>query len=157
MKKLNKNEWVAVCAGLGFVAYLFYGNLFMGLINPPAAANTAQNQITTGYEKQDLVAGQGDIVAAGDTLTVNYVGMLPDGKVFDSSIDRNAPYTFLIGTGQVIKGWDQGIIGMRVGGKRRLIIAPDYAYGPNGYGAVPANTPIIFEIELLQVQKPSAQ
>lgn len=152
MKKLNKNQWIAVFIGLGFIAYLFYGNVFMSIINPPKAP--AQQQITTGYEKQDLVAGQGDLAVAGDTLTVNYIGMLPDGKVFDSSIDRHTPYTFTVGVGQVIKGWDQGLIGMRAGGKRRLIIAPDYAYGPSGYGAVPANTPIIFEVELLQVQKP---
>jgi FKBP-type peptidyl-prolyl cis-trans isomerase len=100
---------------------------------------------------EDLVVGTGATAAAGDTVTVNYVGTLQNGTKFDSSYDRNQPLTFRLGAGQVIAGWDQGVPGMRVGGRRKLSIPPSLAYGTSGYGPIPPNATLIFEIELLAV------
>ena len=100
---------------------------------------------------QDLVVGTGATAATGDTVTVNYVGTLANGTKFDSSYDRNQPFTFRLGAGQVIAGWDQGVVGMRVGGKRRLTIPPSLGYGSQANGPIPANSTLIFEIELLSI------
>ena len=101
---------------------------------------------------EDTQVGTGTAAASGNTITVNYVGMLTDGKVFDSSQGRE-PLTVEIGTGKVISGWDQGIIGMKVGGRRRLIIPPSLAYGEKGAGGIiPPNAALIFDIDLLDVK-----
>ncbi len=101
---------------------------------------------------EDTQVGTGSPAASGNTITVNYTGMLTDGKVFDTSVGKQ-PLTVVIGTGQVIPGWDQGILGMRVGGKRRLIIPADLAYGQKGAaGVIPPNSPLIFDIQLLDVK-----
>jgi FKBP-type peptidyl-prolyl cis-trans isomerase FkpA len=100
---------------------------------------------------EDLVVGTGATAVAGDSLTVNYTGWLADGTKFDSSYDRGQPYPFRLGAGQVIKGWDQGIPGMKVGGKRRLIIPPSLAYGSSGYGPIPPNATLKFEVELVSI------
>ena len=100
---------------------------------------------------QDFVVGTGATAAAGDLVTVNYVGTLTNGTKFDSSYDRNQPYTFRLGAGQVIAGWDQGVVGMRVGGKRRLTIPPNLGYGSQRNGPIPASSTLIFEIELLSI------
>jgi FKBP-type peptidyl-prolyl cis-trans isomerase len=100
----------------------------------------------------DLVVGTGAEAIPGSTVTVNYTGALPDGTVFDSSIGRG-PFTFGLGAGQVIRGWDEGVAGMKVGGKRRLVIPADKAYGNQAVGGViPANATLLFEVELLSVQ-----
>lgn len=100
----------------------------------------------------DQQIGTGTEAAAGKTVAVHYTGTLEDGKKFDSSLDRGQPFVFLLGRGQVIRGWDQGIAGMKVGGKRRLEIEPSLAYGARGYPPViPANATLIFEVELLDV------
>jgi FKBP-type peptidyl-prolyl cis-trans isomerase FkpA len=100
---------------------------------------------------EDLVVGSGAVAATGDTVTVHYVGTLTNGQKFDSSYDRGQPFTFRIGTGQVIAGWEQGIPGMRVGGKRRLTIPPALAYGNRANGSIPANSTLIFEVELVAI------
>lgn len=100
---------------------------------------------------QDLVVGTGATAVAGDTLTVHYVGTLTNGSKFDSSYDRNQPYTFRLGAGAVIAGWDQGVTGMRVGGKRRLTIPPNLAYGNQAVGSIPPNSTLVFEIDLLSI------
>jgi FKBP-type peptidyl-prolyl cis-trans isomerase len=100
---------------------------------------------------QDLVVGTGATAATGDTVTVHYVGTLTNGTKFDSSYDRDQPYTFRIGAGQVIAGWDQGVPGMRVGGRRRLTIPPSLGYGSQAIGPIPANSTLVFEIELLSI------
>jgi FKBP-type peptidyl-prolyl cis-trans isomerase FkpA len=100
---------------------------------------------------QDLVVGTGATAAAGDTVTVNYVGTLTNGTKFDSSYDRGQTYTFLLGAGRVIAGWDQGVPGMKVGGKRRLTIPPSLGYGNQPNGSIPANSTLIFDVELLSI------
>ena len=99
----------------------------------------------------DLVVGDGPVAATGDTVTVDYAGRFVDGTQFDSSYDRGEPFTFTVGAGQVIPGWDQGIPGMRVGGTRRLTIPPHLAYGSQGRGSVPPNTTLTFDVELISI------
>ncbi|MFH1162296.1 MAG: FKBP-type peptidyl-prolyl cis-trans isomerase [Candidatus Jorgensenbacteria bacterium] len=98
--------------------------------------------------------GTGAEAKAGDTVTVHYTGTLTDGKKFDSSLDRGQPFSFLLGAGQVIRGWDLGVAGMKVGGKRRLTIPPELGYGSRGAGggAIPPNATLIFEVQLLDVK-----
>ncbi len=153
MKKLNQNQWIAVAVGVFVVAFFLFGGAIMNLFNNTAEEQTTNKNLPqTGVQTVDVVVGQGTIAAVGDTVTVNYVGTLTSGKVFDSSIDRKQPYTFPLGVGQVIRGWDEGIVGMRVGGKRTLTIAPDFGYGGQAVGPIPANSTIIFEVELLDVK-----
>lgn len=104
---------------------------------------------------KDDVVGTGAAAAAGDSVTVNYVGALTNGKVFDASANHGSDgFTFALGAGQVIKGWDEGIVGMKVGGKRTLAIPAALAYGPQAVGdVIPANADLIFQVELLKVEK----
>jgi FKBP-type peptidyl-prolyl cis-trans isomerase FkpA len=100
----------------------------------------------------DLAPGKGDAAAAGDKVSVHYVGTLLDGKEFDSSRKRGKPFDFVLGKGQVIKGWDQGVAGMKVGGKRKLVIPPSLAYGARGSPPViPPNSALQFEVELVAI------
>lgn len=103
-------------------------------------------------ESTDLTVGTGAEAVAGKTVRVNYVGTLTNGTKFDSSYDRNEPFEFTLGSGEVIKGWDQGVAGMKVGGKRKLVIPPDLGYGPQANGKIPANSTLVFEVELLEVK-----
>ena len=100
---------------------------------------------------EDLVVGTGATAVVGDTLTVNYVGTLTNGTKFDSSYDRGQTFAFRVGAGQVIAGWDQGIPGMRVGGKRRLTIPPSLAYGNQARGSIPPNSTLVFEVDLVSI------
>lgn len=101
---------------------------------------------------EDLVVGTGTAAASGQKVTVHYTGWLTNGTKFDSSKDRGDPFVFPLGKGQVIKGWDQGVQGMKVGGKRKLTIPPGMAYGSRGAGGViPPNATLVFEVELLGV------
>lgn len=113
--------------------------------------NTNTNNV---LDVTDEVVGTGTVAAAGDSVTVNYVGTLTDGTVFDASANHGSQgFTFTLGAGQVIKGWDEGIVGMKVGGKRKLVIPPSLAYGANGMaGVIPPNATLTFEVELLNVQ-----
>jgi peptidylprolyl isomerase len=111
-------------------------------------------QIVTpsGLKYIDEVVGTGESPTKGKPVKVHYTGRLTDGKKFDSSVDRGDPFVFSIGVGQVIKGWDEGVMSMKVGGKRQLIIPPDLGYGARGAGgAIPPNAELIFDVELLGV------
>jgi FKBP-type peptidyl-prolyl cis-trans isomerase len=124
---------------------------------PPAAPQaTAAKEVTTpsGLKYQDLVVGNGAMAANGSQVEVNYTGWLTDGTKFDSSLDSGrTPLPFTIGAGMVIRGWDEGVKGMRVGGKRKLTIPPDLAYGERGYPPlIPANSILVFEVELMGVK-----
>jgi FKBP-type peptidyl-prolyl cis-trans isomerase len=107
---------------------------------------------TTGLVITDEVIGTGAEATTGSTISVNYLGTLTDGTKFDSSYDRNEPFEFKLGAGQVIAGWDQGFAGMKVGGKRKLVIPPSLGYGASANGSIPANSTLIFEVELLDVK-----
>jgi len=119
---------------------------------PETAAQVAQPAAEAKVEIVDSVVGKGAEAVSGKMVTVHYTGTLTDGTKFDSSVDRKTPFTFGLGKGEVIKGWDQGVAGMKVGGKRKLTIPAPLAYGPNAVGAIPANSTLVFEIELLKVE-----
>lgn len=111
-------------------------------------------KITTdsGLEYEDVHVGEGAEAVAGQTVTVHYTGWLTDGRKFDSSKDRNDPFAFVLGGGMVIRGWDEGVQGMKVGGKRMLTIPAELGYGARGAGGViPPNATLVFEVELLDV------
>ena len=101
---------------------------------------------------QDVVVGTGAEAAVGQQLQVHYIGRLQTGQIFDSSRERGQPFVFTLGAGDVIRGWDQGLIGMKVGGKRVLVIPPSLGYGERGIGPIPPNAALVFEVELLGVE-----
>lgn len=111
-----------------------------------------KTESVTELKIEDLTPGSGIEATDGKSVTVHYTGTLTDGTKFDSSHDHQAPFTFTLGAGQVIRGWDEGVKGMKVGGKRKLIIPPSFGYGAEAKGPIPANSTLIFEVELLGVQ-----
>ena len=144
---------IAVVAALAVISIFFIFNPFMTLQNNPSgqSASTASSNLVV----QDEVVGTGATAEAGDTVTVNYTGKLDNGTVFDTSVGKK-PFQFILGVGQVIPGWDQGVAGMKVGGKRILIVPPSLAYGPNDYGPIPGNSTLTFEVDLLDVATSTA-
>ena len=124
------------------------------LISFSCSNNGSVKKMENGLLIEDLIVGDGAEAKDYNKVVVNYTGKLEDGSVFDSSLNPGrSPFTFTLGAGSVIKGWDQGLKGMKVGGKRKLIIPPELAYGENGAGsAVPPNTKLIFEVDLLEVE-----
>jgi peptidylprolyl isomerase len=111
-------------------------------------------QVTTasGLQYTDIQVGDGPSPQNGQVVTVHYTGTLTDGSKFDSSRDRSQPFKFTIGRGMVIKGWDEGVLTMKVGGRRKLVIPSDLGYGPRGYpGVIPPNATLVFDVELLGV------
>jgi FKBP-type peptidyl-prolyl cis-trans isomerase FkpA len=113
----------------------------------------AEKMTDSGLKYEDLAIGDGDTAEAGQQVTVHYTGWLTDGSKFDSSVDRNQPFDFALGRGMVIRGWDEGVAGMKVGGKRKLTIPPQLGYGAQGAGGViPPNAVLVFEVELLGIR-----
>jgi FKBP-type peptidyl-prolyl cis-trans isomerase len=158
---------IAVALALAVVAMFF---IFPGLspfgqsseeasadvtIDTQPSTTTMPTENITQLQVQDEVVGTGAEAAAGDSVTVNYVGSLTNGTVFDASANHGTSgFTFNLGAGQVIKGWDQGLVGMKEGGKRKLLIPADLAYGSQAVGnVIPANSALIFEVELVKVEK----
>jgi FKBP-type peptidyl-prolyl cis-trans isomerase len=119
--------------------------------------NMQNTQEIKGVKITVLKEGTGAVAADGDTVSMNYTGKFENGTAFDSNVDPKfqhvQPFVFTIGAGQVIKGWDSGIAGMKVGEKRNLTIQPDYAYGERGQGSIPPNTTLTFDVELLGIKK----
>lgn len=100
----------------------------------------------------DIKVGEGTEVKVGDTVNVHYVGSLPDGTEFDNSRKRGQTFRFTVGAGQVIAGWEEGLVGMQAGGQRILVVPPDKAYGPDGYGPIPGNATLVFAIDLVTIE-----
>lgn len=149
MKKLSKNEWVAVSVSVFVVGFFFiFGQPLMSALTGSNSQNNSQYNMS-----QDLVVGTGEEAKTGDRVVVHYTGRFVDGTIFDSSLTRNEPFQFVLGAGQVIQGWDVGLVGMKVGGKRVLSIPPELGYGMQDYGPIPGNSTLIFEIELLKVER----
>jgi FKBP-type peptidyl-prolyl cis-trans isomerase len=122
--------------------------------NTRAPSKVAGEGVKTesGLQYWDLKLGTGEAAKAGDHVKVHYTGWLSSGKKFDSSVDAHQPYDFMLGKGEVIKGWDEGVAGMKVGGKRQLRIPPELAYGEKGYSPViPPNSTLIFDVQLLAI------
>ena len=164
MEDKKKNNMILGAVGVVIVAIIVLilaGNKNTAP-NAAPANQTSQNETTMetktlpdGLQITDEVVGTGTEAVAGDTVTVNYVGTLTDGKVFDASANHgNQGFSFVLGAGQVIRGWDEGVAGMRVGGKRKLVIPPSLGYGSQdvGNGLIPPNSTLIFEVDLLSVQ-----
>lgn len=107
----------------------------------------------SGLKYEDLTVGEGEQVESGQRVRVHYTGWLANGTKFDSSLDRGNPFTFALGAGRVIRGWDEGVQGMRIGGRRKLTIPPQLGYGSSGAGGViPPNAVLVFEVELLEIE-----
>lgn len=173
MKKLSKKEWLAVILGLvvvglvfGFGPGFFFYNQYVSMQSGNVLGeDTATNQNMTNQNNEevqpatpeglviiDTLEGTGAIAAQGSTITVHYTGVFANGTKFDSSLDRGVPFSFTLGSGAVIQGWDQGLIGMKEGGKRRLVIPPQLGYGMADYGPIPGGSTLFFEVELLEVR-----
>ena len=128
-------------------------NLNINITPTPAVGQTKNMDQITGLKIEDVVVGTGTEAKVGNTVTVNYTGTLTTGTKFDSSLNPGRePFQFYLGSGQVIKGWDLGVAGMKIGGKRKLTISPDLGYGVQGQGPIPPNSTLIFDVELLGVK-----
>ena len=152
MKTLSTKEWVAVVVAVFVVGFFFIFGQSLISIFSGSDSNTSLLQ-KQEVLVQDVVVGAGDVAVAGDRVTVHYTGRFVDGTTFDSSVDRGEPFQFILGVGQVIKGWDDGIAGMKVGGKRILSVPPEFGYGANDYGPIPGGSTLIFEVELLKIDR----
>lgn len=179
MRSFKMREWTAVGVALVGAGMLFFGGNIWQFItggnipNPagevarPITSNLTNNSddpvkqqkeqmtnisTTDGLEIYDEKVGAGAEAVAGKTVSTHYVGTLADGTKFDSSLDRGNAFEFKLGAGQVIKGWDLGIAGMRVGGVRKLVISPELGYGQQAIGPIPANSTLTFEVQLVGVK-----
>jgi FKBP-type peptidyl-prolyl cis-trans isomerase len=143
----------SLAAWVGLVALALAALLVAGCSGGAASGAAGGSAAVTDLKIEDEVVGTGPEIKAGQTAVVHYTGWLTDGTKFDSSKDRGQPFPFKLGAGQVIKGWDQGVQGMHVGGKRKLTIPPQLGYGSQGAGGViPPNATLVFEVELLDIK-----
>lgn len=140
---------------LSFAAFALVSGRAQTADNSSPTKVTGKGKLTaSGLQYWDITVGTGTAASSGKTVKVNYTGWLTNGKKFDSSVDRGTPFSFKLGAGQVIKGWDEGVAGMKVGGKRQLKIPPDLGYGSQGAaGVIPPNAILVFDVELLDVTK----
>lgn len=161
MRTLSKNQWIAVTVVVLVAAYFMGARFFTNFSSNPStisdqAINNNMDQNTQNTKNnlvvKDIVVGTGAEAQAGDLVSVHYTGKFANGTTFDSSIGGQ-PFEFTLGAGRVIKGWDQGVVGMKVGGKRTLTIPPELAYGPNDYQQIPGGSTLYFDIELIGVKK----
>jgi len=141
----KSNLWpvVALCIALAIAGVYFWKDL---------RPSGQEYKTETGLKYVDEVVGTGESPSPGRIVTVHYTGWLENGTKFDSSLDRGRPFEFPIGRGRVIRGWDEGVMTMKVGGKRKLIIPPELGYGSRDMGTIPPNSTLIFEVELLGVR-----
>jgi FKBP-type peptidyl-prolyl cis-trans isomerase len=160
MKTLTQNEKIAVAVAIvaalaifvlfapNVIGSLFVANSNQGTLSAPVVSTDTSKSLKV----QDVVVGTGAEAQTGDAVQVKYIGKLMDGSVFDSTDAHGGkPIEFKLGVGQVIKGWDLGLVGMKVGGKRALLIAPELGYGAQVVGPIPANSTLYFEVELVGV------
>ena len=168
MPNLSKKEWVAVTAGIAFVVYIMFGQIVMNLFEKSTSGDMAavgnafntdtaeenNNMKNQGVSVRDVVVGSGAVIAPGQAVSVNYVLKLADGTLIQDSklVSGGQTFTFVYGAGQLIPGWEMGIEGMRVGGKRILTISPELGYGPQAVGPIPANSTLVFEIEVVAAE-----
>lgn len=139
-----------IIVAISVLAATFGGGAMVSSEQP---SNAQEVTTSSGLKYVDQVVGAGEVAVAGKTASVHYTGWLENGKKFDSSVDRGQPFSFPLGAGRVIKGWDEGVQGMKVGGKRKLTIPSDLGYGSRGAGGViPPNATLIFDVELLGVR-----
>ncbi len=154
---MQKNKTLLISIGVIAVVILIVVFIFSG------SKQTSSNESMNGQNEEtrttqdglritDEVVGTGAEAAVGKVVTVHYTGTFTNGTKFDSSVDRGMPFSFLLGAGQVIKGWDEGVQGMKVGGKRKLVIPPSLGYGSINRGPIPANSTLVFEVELLDIK-----
>jgi len=152
--------FVLIAAGVLFGAYFYAPKIQSFFVSPSVAqpevsvTNTPQSQSNSEVlKKEDVIIGSGAEAKTGDAVAVNYTGTLLDGTKFDSSLDHGKPFEFTLGAGQVIKGWDEGIVGMKVGGKRKLTIPPSLAYGNQSSGPIiKPNSTLVFEVNLIAIK-----
>jgi FKBP-type peptidyl-prolyl cis-trans isomerase len=148
-----KTRWNAIIAIAGILQFLFVAcqgsRTYPGIKTEESVTTTA-----SGLRYIEIIPGAGEQPNAGDRVTVHYTGFLMDSTKFDSSVDRGEPLTFVLGYGQVIKGWDEGVSTMKIGGTRKLIIPAHLAYGDRGIGGViPPNADLVFDVQLLRVER----
>lgn len=146
------NQSIATIAGITVVVLFFVILSFSSPFAPSQGVLEEKSSVTGDLIIQDVQEGSGAEATVGKTLVAHYVGTFVDGTKFDSSRDRGQPFQFTLGAGQVIRGWDQGLIGMRVGGVRKLIVPPNLGYGSQQIGPIPPNSTLLFEVELLEVK-----
>jgi len=180
MKNLKQNEAISLVAALLVIGFVFFGsfaNPFKQVVQTEVAPKddagavtlvdsatqpaTAAEALRTATDDsgeitklviEDVKKGEGELVEKGDVVTVHYTGVLKDGTKFDDSRVRGTPFTFTVGVGEVIKGWDQGVVGMRVGGERVLVIPSELGYGNRQLGPIPPNSTLLFSIVVLEVK-----
>ena len=150
-REAQRRRQQMIYGAIGIIVLLLIGVFAITRFSNSDDTQSAQ-PTPTDLVIEDLSVGAGEAAQSGDTVSVHYTGWLTDGTQFDSSYDRGQPFTFQLGTGGVIQGWDQGVAGMQVGGKRQLTIPPDLAYGPSGRGVIPPNATLIFEVELVEIK-----
>jgi FKBP-type peptidyl-prolyl cis-trans isomerase len=154
---MSKRGYIYLAIAVAIIVPTATAIIIATTVPAPIAADETDKEgtVTTksGLKYKELRVGNGAEAKAGNTVSVHYTGTFTDGKKFDSSLDRKEPFPFKLGAGMVIKGWDEGVAGMKVGGKRKLMVPYKLAYGERGFGdTIPPKTDLVFEVELLEVK-----